>query len=131
MRHLGLRGSLFETAITAADQVRLFARLPRLVPPRHRAYALALLSGIVARQSWGIPAALRPLGYAVAFKGGWRRGLIHQVALVQRGPTRVALAVLTAGGPSKAYGVRTIAGIARRVMRSGRPSSGTSGPADR
>jgi hypothetical protein len=132
MRRLAVRpGWLFSTGITAADQVRFFAALERLVPARHLAYAERLLRDIARCQAWGIPAALRPRGYTVLFKGGWRTGLVNQVALARGHGRRLALAVLTSGSPSKAYAAQTIAGVARRVTSSGRPSWGTSGPADR
>jgi beta-lactamase class A len=132
MRHLVvLPGGLFSTGITAADQVRLFAELERLLPARHLGYAEHLLRDVQACQAWGIPAALRPRGYTVLFKGGWRTGLVNQVALARNAEDQLALAVLTSGSPSKGYAARTVAGIARRVTSSGRPSSGTNGPADR
>jgi hypothetical protein len=128
MRRLDLAPSLVSTGITAADQARFFLRIDALVPSRHRAYARELLGSVVSWQAWGVPRALRPLGFDVLFKGGWRRGLAHQVALVEGGGARVALAVMTTGSPSMAYARQTIEGIARRVMRSGSLSWDTSGP---
>jgi hypothetical protein len=103
--------------VTAADQARFFARIDRLVPPGHRAYARRLLSSIVAYQRWGIPAVAGAQGDRVYFKGGWRKDVVHQAALIEHGRHRVALAVLTAEPPSQAYSRATIAGIAARVLR--------------
>ena len=52
----------------------------------------------------------------VFFKGGWRNGITHQVALLERGGRRLALAVLTSGSPSMAYAEETIERIASRVL---------------
>ena len=98
MRNLGLVGALFETRITAADQARLFLRIDRLVPKRHRAYARALLPGDHRPAAVGdrarSPSARH---FTVFFKGGWRNGITHQVALLERFGRRIALAVLTSG----------------------------------
>ena len=106
--------------ITAGDQARLFRRIDRLVPQRHPRYAMGLLRAITAGQRWGIPEAL-PAGWRIAFKGGWGRGVTqqvtHQVALLQRGRERVAVAILTADNPSTPYGAATIRGVARRLLR--------------
>ena len=101
---------------SARDQVLFFERLERLTPPAHRAYALALLRRIVPAQRWGIPRAAR--GWQIHFKGGWfeSRHLWHQVAILERGGTRVVLAVLTDRNPSDPYGQSTIEGIARRLL---------------
>ena len=103
---------------SARDQVLFFTRLERLTPPAHRAYALGLLRRIVRAQRWGIPRAAR--GWRLTFKGGWfeSRHLWHQVALIERGDTRLVLAVLTDRNPSDAYGQATIEGVARRVLAS-------------
>jgi hypothetical protein len=52
----------------------------------------------------------------IFFKGGWRSGITHQVALLERRGRRVALAVLTSGSPSMAYGVETVERIAARAL---------------
>ena len=102
--------------VTAADQARLFLRIDKLVPPAHRRYARRLLSSIVTSQRWGIARAARRERMKVFFKGGWRNGITHQVALLERGGRRLALAVLTSGSPSMAYAQETIERIASRVL---------------
>jgi hypothetical protein len=105
--------------ITAEDQARFFARIDLLTPPRHRAYARRLLATVVASQRWGIPPA-KPPRWRIFFKGGWGLGtgwVTHQVALLERGERRVAVAILTRRNPSHAYGAETIRGIASRLLR--------------
>jgi len=108
------------STVTAADQARLFLRIDRLVPRRHRAYALRLLRGVVPAQRWGIPKA-RPAGWRIAFKGGWGRGVTrqvdHQAALLTNAGLRVSIAVMTADSPSDGYGAATIQGVAARLLR--------------
>jgi Beta-lactamase enzyme family len=110
-----------QTQITARDQARFMYRLERLIPDRHRTYALQLLASIVPRQRWGIPPAA-PEGWKIHFKGGWvpddaGEWKINQVALLRRGDRRLALAVLTSGNPSAGYGHATLRGIAERLLR--------------
>jgi Beta-lactamase enzyme family len=108
------------STVTAADQARFFLRIDRLVPRRHRAYALRLLRGVVAGQRWGIPEAL-PAGWRIAFKGGWGKGVTrqvdHQAALLTNAGLRVSIAVMTADNPSHGYGTATLRGVARRLLR--------------
>ena len=103
--------------ITAADQVRFFIQIDELVPPAHRRYARKLLSSVIGPQRWGIPPVAHSKGLKTFFKGGWRSCCIHQVALLERGRSRVALAVLTRNAPSMEYSHETIRRIAQRVLR--------------
>jgi hypothetical protein len=104
--------------ITADDQSRYFLRLPELVVRRHRSYARKLLSGVVPEQRWGI-AKVRPRGWKLYFKGGWGSGtglVSHQVALLERGRQRVAVAIMTTGSPDHQYSKQTLRGIAARLL---------------
>jgi hypothetical protein len=106
--------------VTAVDQARFFLRIDHLVPERHRAYAMALLRGVVPEQRWGIAAA-RPAGWRIAFKGGWGAGVTrqvdHQAALLTNAGLRVSIAVLTADNGTDGYGMETLRGVAARLLR--------------
>jgi hypothetical protein len=107
------------TRISARDQTRFFLHIDAFVPRRHRAYAMALLHGVVARQRWGIARAV-PRAWQIWFKGGWGAGsgaVDHQIGLLRLDGDRVAVAVLTAGNPSHAYGRATEEGVARRLLK--------------
>lgn len=120
MTDFSIAGYWSSAQISAADQARFFFRMEELIPGRFRRYANRLLSHIVDYESWGIPAVARPRGWRVYFKGGWRgtaRGqLVHQVARLERPRHRVAIAVLTDGDPSMAYGIETIEGVTSRLL---------------
>jgi hypothetical protein len=118
--------------ITARDQTRFFLGIEELLPDRHRAYALRLMRTIVPSQRWGM-AQVIPAGWQLHFKGGWGSGtgaVDHQVGLLRRSEHRVAIAVLTVGNPSHAYGKTTLRGVSRRLMRGLEPQVlGTATPA--
>jgi hypothetical protein len=109
--------SLFEARIDAAEMARLFLLLDRVVPPAARARVRGLLGAVVPSQRWGIARIAERRGWTARLKGGWRKGLVHQVALLERGRERLAVAVLTSGQPSFDRGRSTIEGVARRVLR--------------
>jgi hypothetical protein len=116
MKDFATSRSWGSTRISPYDQTRFFFRLDSFIPPRHRAYARSLLSGIIGPQRWGIPPAVPP-GWALYFKGGWLPPrLVNQVGLLQRGRTSIALAVMTDGDPSFRYGQKTIQGVAERLL---------------
>ncbi|MFL5846574.1 MAG: hypothetical protein ACJ762_17965 [Solirubrobacteraceae bacterium] len=113
------------TIITAAGYARFIRRLPDDIPPRHRRFAQRLLRSIVPSQRWGI-ARVRPSGWTLLFKGGWRAGrgygrIVNQAARLECHGTIVSLAVLTDRDPSHGYGTQTVEGVARRLLRPLRP----------
>ena len=119
MADFHVSGSWGSAHITAADQARFFAALNEPIAPEYRDYARALLSSISREQSWGIPAVSRP-EWQTFFKGGWLThedgSLVHQVALLEKDGSAMAIAVLTDRGPSDQYGRQTIHGIAARLL---------------
>jgi hypothetical protein len=119
------------SSVDAADQSRYLLHIDRLVPRRHRAYAMRLLGSVVRSQRWGI-ARVRPSGWALYFKGGWGSGsgaVDHQVALLRRGNRRLSVAIMTTSSPSHEYGKRTLEGVARRLLRGLGPASIPAGAA--
>jgi hypothetical protein len=116
-KHFKDVGNWADAQLTPADQARLFYNIDNLVPATHRKFARKLLSSITSSQRWGIAPVASRHNMKVFFKGGWRTGITHQVALLIRGDRRIALAILTSGEPSMAYGEQTIEGIAARVLR--------------
>jgi hypothetical protein len=119
MTTFDVNGDWTSARTTATDQVRFFARITTLTPATYRDYAEQLLGSVVRSQAWGIPEIARPQ-WTTVFKGGWRhtsRGhLVHQVARLERRNLSIAIAVLTDGNPSDAYGRATIRGIAARLL---------------
>jgi hypothetical protein len=100
------------------DQARFMDRFDRFVPTRHRAFARYQLAHIVPRQRWGI-GRLRLPGWRLYFKGGWGSGsgaVDHQVAFLESGDSRIALAIFTQADGSHRYGKRTLRGIAARLL---------------
>jgi len=101
------------------DQVRFMRRLHSYIPGEHRDYARFVLSHVARSQSWGV-GRVAPRGWRLFFKGGWGSGsgrVDHQVALLERGGRRVALAIFTQFDPDHAYGKRTLRGVGRRLLR--------------
>jgi hypothetical protein len=101
------------------DQARFMLRIEGLLPPRHRAYALHLLAHVIPSQRWGIGRVHLPDGWNLYFKGGWGSGtgaVDHQVALIESGSERLALAIYTQSDPSHEYGKQTLRGVASRLL---------------
>jgi hypothetical protein len=122
MTHFRDVGNWADAHITPSDQARLFLRIDRLTPKRHRSYLRGLLGGIVPSQRWGIAPVAEVRDFRIMFKGGWRTNISHPVALLERDGRRMALAVLTSGA-SDGYGRLTETGVAERLLAS-RPRRG-------
>lgn len=120
--------------ISARDQAAFFHRFHRHLPKRHRRYARGLLASIISWQRWGIGQE-RPRGWRLYLKGGWGINddgigtVNHQVAFLERGRCRIALAILTEHDPSPADGIETLRGVSKRLLRGirGAPCGGSPG----
>ncbi len=119
MRRFSVALSWGYAQVTAADLARFFARLRMLVPRRHRRAALGLLRSLAPEHRWGLPRAARGT-WTVYTKGGWRRTgngrLVHQAGWLRNRRGELSIAILTDGQPSHVYGVRTVRGIADRLL---------------
>jgi hypothetical protein len=116
--------------VDARDLTRFMLGVDRLVPARHRAYAMRLLRTVVPAQRWGIGRVV-PRGWTLYLKGGWGSGsgaVDHQVALLRRGPLRVAVAITTTSNGSHAAGKATLRGVAARLVRGLDGVSPSAGP---
>jgi beta-lactamase class A len=104
--------------IDARDQTRLWLRIDRLLPPRHRAYGMELLRTVVRGQRWGV-GKVAPRGWTLYFKGGWGSGsgaVNHQVALLTKGDLRVSVAVMTVANGRHVAGEVTLRGVFHRLL---------------
>jgi hypothetical protein len=118
MRDFRYRWVWGESRTSPRDQVRFMDHLMSYIPGDHRAYARYLLSHVIRPQRWGIGRVV-PRGWTLYLKGGWGSGggrVDHQVALLKRGPHRIALALFTQFDPDHAYGKRTLRGLASRLL---------------
>ena len=125
MRDFTVSGYWANAEISARDMAGLMGALDRVLVGPHADFAAGLLAAIVPAQRWGVP-AVAPEGWRVRFKGGWRgteRGqLVHQIARLERGRREIALAVLTDGQPTMAYGIETVREVAERLLSRSRPA---------
>lgn len=118
MRRFRLRSPWGSSEVTARDLTRFALAMEDLMPARHRSYGMELLRTVVPSQRWGV-AARPPSGWTLYFKSGWGSGtgrVDTQVALLERGNDRVAVAMLATAQGDHTYGRRTLGGIARRLL---------------
>jgi hypothetical protein len=119
MREFALRDPWGLTRTSSRDQARFMFRLEDFIPNRHEGYARNLLRHIVPGQRWGIP-KVAPDGWTVFFKGGWGSGtgrVTHQVAFLENGDRRMAVAILIEHSPSHDYGTWTVRAVAKRLLK--------------
>ena len=81
-----------------------------------------MLRSLVPEHRWGLPRAARG-EWTVHAKGGWRETgsgqLVHQGAWLRDGRRELSVAILTDGQRSRAYGIRTVRGVADRLLAAG------------
>ena len=118
MDHFQYRRPWGLSTVNAAEQAAFMYRLDKYVPNRHEDYARFLLSHIVESQRWGIGELDKP-NWRFFFKGGWGSGsgaVCHQVAFLERGDLRIAVAVMITDSPSHEYATDTLKGVFARLL---------------
>jgi hypothetical protein len=119
MEHFRLHWPVWGASeITPRGQALFFDRIDRLVPNRHRAYAMHLLATVVPSQRWGVGRVSHGRWH-LYFKGGWGSGtglVDHQVALYRAEGERFSLALFTRFDPDHAYGKETLRGLAALLL---------------
>ncbi|MEW9555764.1 serine hydrolase [Nonomuraea sp. NPDC050783] len=120
------------THTSVDDQIRLMsalvsARSPLKAAERER--VLALMGEVADGQDWGLSAAACR-GERVALKNGWlkrvstERWAVISVGLIRDEDHDYAVAVLSEGSPEVGYGIATVEGVVRSVMREFRSCPG-------
>lgn len=108
-----------ETLITGRDQTKYFLHIDKYMVSAHRVFAMYLLNHIIASERWGI-GQVNHNGWRLYFKGGWGYGtglIDSQVAMLERGCTRVSIAVLSMNDGSQPYGNATLYGVFSRLLQ--------------
>jgi hypothetical protein len=120
MEHFRLHWPIWgQSEITPRGQALFFHRIDRLVPSRHRHYAMRLLATVVPSQRWGVGRVSHE-GWRLYFKGGWGSGtglVDHQVALYRADEERFSFALFTRFDPEHEYGKETLRGLASRLLQ--------------
>ncbi|KAB8184354.1 serine hydrolase [Nonomuraea phyllanthi] len=113
------------TRTSVDDQIRLMRALVSGKSPlkaADREHVLDLMGRVIDGQNWGISAAACA-GDRVALKNGWLRRVSNKlwatisVGLLRGDGRDYAVAVLTEGSPDVGYGIATVEGVVRRIMR--------------
>jgi beta-lactamase class A len=119
---LGPDGLWGLTQVTAHDEMlllRLLTTANAVLDGPSRAYALRLMSQVIASQRWGVPAGA-PTTVTVHVKNGWlpratHGWRIHSIGAFTWSKGWYSIVVLTEDNPTMAYGIATIEAIARVI----------------
>ena len=111
-----------QSLVTARDQARFFFSFDRYIPSKHERYARYLLAHVIPQQRWGLARYIdgRLPDWDLYFKGGWGDGtgwVDHQIAFIEKGDRRLAIAIMTRNDPSHAYGNETLRVITRKLLK--------------
>jgi beta-lactamase class A len=121
---LGPSGYWGLTQVTAHDYVlllRLLMTANAVLSGPSRAYALTLMSQVIASQRWGVPAGA-PTSVTVHVKNGWlpratHGWRVHSMGCFNWSRGWYSIVVLTQDNSTMGYGIATVEAIARVIHR--------------